>query len=52
VLLAETPHPDVPLRGASAGGQALDHRDERMANWQRGLDLVPLEMIAGADVDD
>ncbi len=31
---------------------ALDHRDELMANWQRGVALLPLEMIAGADLDD
>ena len=28
------------------------HRDELTANWQRGVDLLPMEMIAGADVDD
>ncbi len=31
---------------------ALDHRGELMANWQRGVDLMPMEMIAGADLDD
>jgi hypothetical protein len=31
---------------------ALDHTPELMANWQRGVDLLPLEMIAGADLDD
>lgn len=31
---------------------ALEHRAELMANWQRGVDLLPLEMIAGADLDD
>jgi hypothetical protein len=31
---------------------ALDHQVELMANWQRGVDLLPLEMIAGADLDD
>jgi Domain of unknown function (DUF4160) len=31
---------------------ALDHRDELMANWARGEALLPMEMIAGADVDD
>ena len=31
---------------------ALDHQAELMANWQRGVDLQPLEMIAGADLDD
>ena len=28
------------------------HRDELDANWQRGIDLLPMEMIAGADLDD
>jgi hypothetical protein len=31
---------------------ALDHRDEIMANWQRGEALLPMEMIPGADLDD
>jgi hypothetical protein len=31
---------------------ALDHRDELMANWARGVALLPMEMIPGADVDD
>lgn len=31
---------------------ALDHRAELMANWARGIALEPLEMIAGADLDD
>ena len=31
---------------------ALAHTPELMANWQRGVDLLPLEMIAGADFDD
>jgi uncharacterized protein DUF4160 len=31
---------------------ALDHRSELMANWHRGVDLKPMGMIAGADVDD
>ncbi len=30
----------------------LDHRNELMANWRRGVDLLPMEMIPGADVDD
>jgi hypothetical protein len=30
----------------------FDHIPELMANWQRGIDLLPLEMIAGADLDD
>jgi len=28
------------------------HRDELDANWQSGIDLLPMEMIAGADLDD
>ncbi|MBL8652541.1 MAG: DUF4160 domain-containing protein [Sphingopyxis sp.] len=28
------------------------HRDELMANWQKGVDLLPMEMIPGADMDD
>jgi hypothetical protein len=28
------------------------HRDEFLQNWQRGVDMVPMEMIAGADFDD
>lgn len=31
---------------------AIDHTPELMANWQRGVELLPLEMIAGADFDD
>jgi hypothetical protein len=31
---------------------ALDHTPELMANWQRGVDLLPLEIIAGADLDN
>lgn len=31
---------------------ALDHGDELMANWQRGIDLLPMQLIAGADSDD
>jgi hypothetical protein len=31
---------------------ALDHHDELMANWQRGVALMPIEMISGADNDD
>lgn len=30
----------------------LDHQPELAANWQRGVDLLPLEMIPGADLDD
>jgi len=32
--------------------RALDHTPELMANWKRGVDQLPLEMIAGADLDD
>lgn len=28
------------------------HRDELLDNWQRGVDLLPMEMIPGADLDD
>ncbi len=28
------------------------HRDELLENWRRGVDLLPMERIAGADVDD
>jgi uncharacterized protein DUF4160 len=31
---------------------ALDHREALMANWRRGEDLLPMEMIPGADADD
>lgn len=31
---------------------ALDHRAALMANWQRGVDLLPMEMVPGADLDD
>jgi hypothetical protein len=31
---------------------ALDHRAELMANWRRGVSLLPMEMIPGADLDD
>ncbi|MEE4350880.1 MAG: DUF4160 domain-containing protein [Pacificimonas sp.] len=30
----------------------LDRQDELLDNWQRGIDLMPMEMIAGADLDD
>lgn len=30
----------------------LRHRDELMANWQRGIDLLPMELVPGADFDD
>ncbi|HKX79163.1 MAG TPA: DUF4160 domain-containing protein [Novosphingobium sp.] len=31
---------------------ALDHNRELMANWQRGMDLLPMELVPGADQDD
>ncbi|HLV06758.1 MAG TPA: DUF4160 domain-containing protein [Croceibacterium sp.] len=31
---------------------AARHREELLANWQRGVDLLPMEMIPGADLDD
>jgi Domain of unknown function (DUF4160) len=31
---------------------AAAHQDELLVNWQRGVDLLPMEMIAGADLDD
>jgi hypothetical protein len=31
---------------------ALDHQAELMANWERGVSLLPMEMIPGADLDD
>ncbi len=31
---------------------ATAHRAELEANWQRGVDLLPMEQIPGADQDD
>jgi hypothetical protein len=31
---------------------AARHREELLANWQQGLDLLPMELIPGADLDD
>lgn len=31
---------------------AAAHREELEANWQKGVDLLPMDMIAGADLDD
>ncbi|WP_088307292.1 DUF4160 domain-containing protein [Novosphingobium sp. B 225] len=28
------------------------HRAELLENWQNGIDLLPMQMIAGADLDD
>ncbi len=44
---------NLPRKAARIVRQwALDHRAELMANWDRGVALLPLEMIAGADLDD
>lgn len=44
---------ELPRKAAKIVKQwALDHREELLANWQRGVDLEPMEMIPGADVDD
>ena len=43
----------LPRKAASLVRQwALDHHDELMANWQRGLDMLPMQLVPGADVDD
>jgi hypothetical protein len=31
---------------------AAGHQEELSANWQKGVDLLPMEMIPGADLDD
>lgn len=31
---------------------AVRHQDELLANWQRGVDLLPMELVPGADFDD
>ena len=31
---------------------AAVHRSELLENWQKGTDLLPMEMIPGADLDD
>jgi hypothetical protein len=31
---------------------AAAHQAELMTNWQKGVDLLPMEMIPGADLDD
>ncbi|MGN6374011.1 MAG: DUF4160 domain-containing protein [Sphingomonas sp.] len=49
----EVIHGSLPKKAARIVRQwALDHRAELMANWQRGVDLLPMEMIPGADLDD
>ncbi len=43
----------LPTKAARLVRQwAIDHRAELMANWARGEALEPMEMIAGADLDD
>lgn len=49
----EVIHGSLPKKAARIVRQwALDHRDELMANWSRGEALLPMELIAGADLDD
>ena len=31
---------------------AAVHRSKLLENWQKGTDLLPMEMIPGADLDD
>jgi hypothetical protein len=43
----------LPKKAAKLVKQwTLDHHDELMANWHRGVALMPMEMISGADNDD
>lgn len=43
----------LPKKAANLVRQwALDHHDELMANWHRGVALMPMEMISGADNDN
>ena len=42
--------PKRALRIVQEWGAA--HRGELLENWQRGVDLLPMEMIPGADLDD
>jgi Domain of unknown function (DUF4160) len=49
----EVIHGSLPKKAARIVRQwALDHEAELMANWQRGEALLPMELIAGADLDD
>lgn len=49
----EIVHGTLPPKAARLVRQwALDHREALMANWHRGEDLLPMEMIPGADADD
>ncbi len=46
-------HGSLPTKAAKIVRQwALDHRDELMANWDRGEQMLPMELIPGADYDD
>ena len=46
-------HGSLPKKAARIVRQwALDHHDQLMANWRRGEELLPMEMIPGADLDD
>lgn len=31
---------------------AVRHQAELLANWQRGVDLLPMDLVPGADFDD
>jgi hypothetical protein len=31
---------------------SIVHKDELLANWQRGVDLLPMQLVSGADADD
>ena len=31
---------------------SIAHKDELLANWQRGVDLLPMQLVSGADADD
>ena len=49
----EVIHGSMPKKAARIVRQwALDHKAELMANWQRSEALLPMELIAGADLDD
>lgn len=49
----EIMHGKLPRSAARLVRQwALDHQLELVANWERGVNLLPMEMIPGADMDD
>jgi hypothetical protein len=49
----EVIHGSLPRKAARIVKQwALDHNAELVANWQRGAELLPMELIVGADADD